>query len=53
VVFVAVGIVLFAYALRRAARGEVGAVAAAIGTRSAEEEVEAEVRSLKERQSQR
>jgi TRAP-type C4-dicarboxylate transport system permease small subunit len=51
--FVAVGIVLFAYALRQAARGKVGAVAAAIGTRSAEEEVEAEVRSLKERQSQR
>jgi TRAP-type C4-dicarboxylate transport system permease small subunit len=52
VVFVAVGVVLFVYALRLAARGETGAVAAAIGTRSAEEDVEAEVRSLKERQSQ-
>jgi TRAP-type C4-dicarboxylate transport system permease small subunit len=49
--FVVVGIVLFTYALRRAARGEVGAVAAAIGTRSAEEDVEAEVRSLEERRS--
>jgi TRAP-type C4-dicarboxylate transport system permease small subunit len=52
VLFVAVGIVLFLYALRRAARGETGAVAAAIGTRSAQEDVEAEIRSLKERQSQ-
>ncbi len=52
VVFIAVGIVLLAYALRLAARGEVAAVAAAIGTRSAEEDVEAEVRSLKERQSE-
>lgn len=50
-VFVVVGILLFVYALRLAARGEVGAVAAAIGTRSAEEEVEDEVRTLKERQS--
>jgi TRAP-type C4-dicarboxylate transport system permease small subunit len=53
VLFVVVGLVLFAYALRQAARGNVGAVAAAIGTRSAEEEVEAEVRSLKERQAHR
>jgi TRAP-type C4-dicarboxylate transport system permease small subunit len=51
VVFVAVGVVLFVYALRLAARGETGAVAAAIGTRSAEEDVEAEIQSLKERQS--
>jgi TRAP-type C4-dicarboxylate transport system permease small subunit len=51
VVFVAVGVVLFVHALRLAARGETGAVAAAIGTRSAEEDVEAEIQSLKERQS--
>jgi TRAP-type C4-dicarboxylate transport system permease small subunit len=51
VVFVAVGIVLFLYALRRAARGEAGAVAAAIGTRSAQEDVEAELHSLKARRS--
>jgi hypothetical protein len=49
--FVLVGIVLFTYALRRAVRGEPGAVAAAIGTRSAEEDVEAEVRSLEKRRS--
>lgn len=52
VVFLVVGVVLLAYALRLLARGEVAAVAAAIGTRSAEEEVEAEVRSLEERRSQ-
>jgi TRAP-type C4-dicarboxylate transport system permease small subunit len=52
VVFLVVGVVLLAYALRLAARGEVAAVAAAIGTRSAQEDVEAEIRSLKERQSQ-
>ena len=52
VIFVGVGIVLFAYALRLAARGETGAVAAAIGTRSAEEDVKAEVRSLEERRSE-
>lgn len=52
VLFVAVGIVLFVHALRLAARGETGAVAAVIGTRSAEEDVEAEIHSLKERQSQ-
>jgi hypothetical protein len=53
-----VGLVLFMrrYRLRPrvsrlAARGETGAVAAAIGTRSAEEDVEAEIQSLKERQS--
>src|SRR5262245_22515768 len=51
VLFVAVGVVLFVRALRLAARGKTGEVAAAIGTRSAEEEVEAEVHSLKERQS--
>lgn len=53
VVFLVVGVVLLAYALRLAARGEVAAVAAAIGTRSAQEDVEAEVQSLKERQSRR
>jgi TRAP-type C4-dicarboxylate transport system permease small subunit len=51
VLFVAVGIVLLAYALRLAARGEAAAVAAAIGTRSAQEDVEAEIQSLKDRQS--
>ena len=51
VLFIAVGIVLLVYALRLAARGEVAAVAAAIGTRSAQEDVEAEIQSLKERQS--
>ena len=51
VLFVAVGIVLFVHALRLAARGETAAVAAAIGTRSAQEDVEAEIQSLKERQS--
>jgi TRAP-type C4-dicarboxylate transport system permease small subunit len=51
VLFIAVGSVLFVHALRLAARGETGAVAAAIGTRSAEEDVEAEIQSLKERQS--
>jgi TRAP-type C4-dicarboxylate transport system permease small subunit len=52
VLFVAVGIALFVHALRLAARGETGAVAGAIGTRSAEEDVVAEIQSLKERQSQ-
>jgi TRAP-type C4-dicarboxylate transport system permease small subunit len=52
VAFLVVGMVLLAYALRLAARGEVAAVAAAIGTRSAQEDVEAEVRSLEERRSQ-
>jgi TRAP-type C4-dicarboxylate transport system permease small subunit len=52
VLFVVVGCALFVDALRLAARGEVAAVAAAIGTRSAQEEVDAEVHSLKERQSQ-
>jgi TRAP-type C4-dicarboxylate transport system permease small subunit len=51
VLFIAVGIVLLVHALRLAARGEVAAVAAAIGTRSAQEDVEAEIQSLKERQS--
>jgi TRAP-type C4-dicarboxylate transport system permease small subunit len=49
---VVVGLVLFVHALRLAVRGKAGAVATAIGTRSAEEDVEAEVRSLKERRSQ-
>jgi TRAP-type C4-dicarboxylate transport system permease small subunit len=51
VLFVGVGVVLFVYALRLAVRGETGAVAKAIGTRSAEEDVEAEIQSLKARQS--
>lgn len=50
--FVVVGVVLLAYAARLAAQGELAAVAAAIGTRSAQEDVEAEVQSLKERQAQ-
>lgn len=50
--FVVVGVVLLVYAARLAARGELAAVAAAIGTRSAQEDVEAEVQSLKERQAQ-
>jgi TRAP-type C4-dicarboxylate transport system permease small subunit len=49
--FVAVGVVLFVYAARLAARGEIAAVAAAIGTPTAPEDVEAEVQSLKERQA--
>lgn len=50
--FFVVGVVLLVYAARLAARGELAAVAAAIGTRSAQEDVEAEVQSLKERQAQ-
>ncbi len=49
--FVVVGSVLFACALRLAARREVHAVAAVIGTRSAEEDVKAEVQRLKERRA--
>jgi TRAP-type C4-dicarboxylate transport system permease small subunit len=48
---VVVGLVLFAHAMRLAARGKLGAVVAAIGTRSAEEEVKEEVQSLKQRRS--
>src|SRR5262245_16322975 len=48
---VVVGLALLAYAVRLAARGRLGAVAAAIGTRSAEEEVKEEVQGLKQRRS--
>lgn len=49
VVFVAVGIVLLLHALLLASRGEHAAVAKAISTRSAEEEVADEIRDLIER----
>jgi TRAP-type C4-dicarboxylate transport system permease small subunit len=51
VFFVAVGVVLFVHALRLALRGRSGEVAAAIGTRSAEEDVKAEVESRARRSS--
>ena len=51
VFFVAVGVLLFLYALRLAVRGKRGEVAAAIGTRSAEEDVKAELESLAARRS--
>jgi TRAP-type C4-dicarboxylate transport system permease small subunit len=51
--FLAVGVALLAYAARLAARGRVAEVAAAIGTRSAQEDVEAEVRDLEERRSRK
>jgi len=51
-VFLVVGILLLAYAARLAARGRAAEVAAAIGTRSAQEDVEAEIQSLKERRSE-
>lgn len=49
VVFVVIGIVLLLHALVLAARGEHAAVAKAISTRSAEEEVADEIRDLLER----
>ncbi len=49
--FVAIGIVLLVHALVLAWRGEHAAVAKAISTRSAEEEVEDEIRDLMERNS--
>lgn len=49
--FVAIGIVLLAHAVVLASRGEHAAVAKAISTRSAEEEVEDEIRDLRERNS--
>jgi len=52
-VFLAVGVLLLVYAARLAARGEIAAVAAAIGTRSAQEDVEAEVRDLEDRRSRK
>lgn len=51
VMFVAVGIVLLLHALVLASRGEHAAVAKAISTRSAEEEVADEIRDLMERNS--
>jgi TRAP-type C4-dicarboxylate transport system permease small subunit len=50
--FVAIGIVLLVHALRLAAHGDVQGTARAIGTRSAEEEIEDEIRDLKERAAQ-
>ena len=49
--FVVVGVLLLAYALSLLARGDLSAMARAIGTRSAEEEVEDEIRDLKARQA--
>ncbi len=51
VVFVAIGILLLVHAVVLAARGQHAAVAKVISTRSAEEEVEDEIRDLKERSS--
>ena len=50
-VFVAVGALLFLHALLLLGRGRVAEAAGAIGTRSAEEEVAAEIRDLEDRQS--
>lgn len=47
--FVIVGVLLLLHALALARRGDTQAMARAIGTRSAEEEVEDEIRDLKER----
>jgi TRAP-type C4-dicarboxylate transport system permease small subunit len=49
--FVVVGVLLLLHALRLGMRGRFGEMARAIGTRSAEEEVEDEVRDLRARQS--
>ena len=49
IVFVAIGSLLLVYAVQLAARGQHSAVAKAISTRSAEEEVEEEVRDLEKR----
>jgi TRAP-type C4-dicarboxylate transport system permease small subunit len=50
VMFVAVGVLLLIDALRLIAAGNLGAAARLISTRSAEEEVEDEIRDLKDRQ---
>jgi TRAP-type C4-dicarboxylate transport system permease small subunit len=50
--FVATGLLLLAHALRLGARGDTRGMAKAIGTRSAEEEVEDEIRDLVERQTE-
>jgi hypothetical protein len=47
--FVVVGILLFVYALGMVMRGDLAGAGRTIGTRSAEEEVEDEIRDLKER----
>src|SRR5262249_21702256 len=47
--FVAVGVLLLIYALMLGSRGRLNRMAQAIGTRSAEEEVEDEIRDLRER----
>lgn len=47
--FIIVGIILLIHALMLARRGDVQAMAGAIGTRSAEEDIEEEIRGLKER----
>lgn len=49
--FVAAGVILFVYALTLATRGDMQTVARTISTRSAEEEVEDEIRDLKDRQA--
>lgn len=48
-VFVVIGVLLLLHALRLAASGDLRGVARLISTRSAEEEVEDEIRDLKER----
>jgi TRAP-type C4-dicarboxylate transport system permease small subunit len=49
--FVVVGVLLVASAITMAARGDLRGMARAISTRSAEEEVEDEIRDLKQRQT--
>ena len=51
VLFVVVGLVLILEALARLKAGDQTSVARTIGTRSAEEEVEEQIRALQERQS--
>ena len=51
VAFLLTGLVLLTHALRLALRGDASAMAKAIGTKSAEEEVEEEISALKDRQS--
>jgi TRAP-type C4-dicarboxylate transport system permease small subunit len=53
VAFLLTGMVLLTHALRLALRGDASAMAKAIGTKSAEEEVEEEISALKDRQSTR
>src|SRR3954447_4747684 len=47
--FVLIGVLLFLYALGMIARGDLAGAGRAIGTRSAEEEIEDEIRDLKDR----